>query len=964
MQWLDHLSSWLLHAAVFGAILLSLGGLAVWLCREPVYRIRIIRWTFVACLIVPAVQQLGLIPFYSLSLSRSDQDRSEARRSEAPEFAVASTPAPIDPPAAPSPFSETGFPAVTDGGLPGDPMQAAPSSAGEEQVASSTLGMVFDFAVLQRWVVVLYGAFVLGLLVRWAIAWRHRNGIARRARLAEARLRSILSSIGGAATDRARLLVSDEIDSPLMWGLWRPTIVIPTSLTRDSESVRLRWGLAHEWSHVRRRDFGIVLLAMVTRTVCFYQPAYWWLRRQLALSQDFLADAFAADQGESPEDYADFLVALARTRVSPEGSVTLGIGDRQSNLLRRIRMLVQSTRPILQQVGRAPALAITLVALMTVGGLSAVRLGAQPADSVAAAADQSGVANPAQEPAAKPVENNPKPVAAKQELPEPITYEGRVVRGDTDEPVPQAVVEVTHQLSRDPKTQKWITLRVTKHPCDAMGRYSFTLPPEEVAEPSLYLVVEAHHPDYQSKGRSGYSHTMIRRNLANGEPPFYSKIKLFPGKPLTATVLLPDGTPAKKTKVLAYTKAPSKEPGMSFERGAFQESQTDEQGRLRVIVATPGDGVLWIYHPDAAPLAHRIGDKRGELGELKLSEGTRVSGQVFDASGNPLAGVGFALRRKGDNEAADEFLNANAVSNGIRGGARTDAQGRFTTNPLPPGEYQARISGSYRDPTATHQPRVPQQQELPHVFAPQTITIDSEQPLDPIEIRAAPHLLVRGRFFDSEGKPRASHQQFLFGKVDGNFFQARSTRPQSDGWFEFRVPHGIEEVRLNFMTNEHSALRWRFKPDSPWHHGRQGDLGKLEQDLTTLEIIRYKAPILLVKVEDEDGALIRDFELQSRYETKMQDEMDGAFSMSRSGHVGFEKQPDGRHRSRQMLPDEETSVTVSKEGYASATEKVTLKEGEEREIRLVLKELPEGVAEEVGSGSFPPAEPLTQESNK
>ena len=43
----------------------------------------------------------------------------------------------------------------------------------------------------------------------------------------------------------------------------------------------------------------------------FYQPLFWWLRRQLRLCQDYLADDRAAAAG-SPEDYAACLVRLAR----------------------------------------------------------------------------------------------------------------------------------------------------------------------------------------------------------------------------------------------------------------------------------------------------------------------------------------------------------------------------------------------------------------------------------------------------------------------------------------------------------------------------------------------------------------------------------------------------------------------------------------------------------------------------
>ena len=65
--------------------------------------------------------------------------------------------------------------------------------------------------------------------------------------------------------------------------------------------------------------------------------------------------------------------------------------------------------------------------------------------------------------------------------------------------------------------------------------------------------------------------------------------------------------------------------------------------------------------------------------------------------------------------------------------------------------------------------------------------------------------------------------------------------------------------------------------------------------------------------------------------------MRGTFISGALGDIGFESQPDGRWRSSQMLPDEEVTITLEKEGYTSAPQAVALKEGEERELVFILK---------------------------
>jgi hypothetical protein len=177
----------------------------------------------------------------------------------------------------------------------------------------------------------------------------------------------------------------------------------------------------------------------------------------------------------------------------------------------------------------------------------------------------------------------------------------------------------------------------------------------------------------------------------------------------------------------------------------------------------------------------------------------------------------------------------------------------------------------------------------------------------------------------------------MIGRSNSQFVFLQSTRPGSDGWFEFRVTHGIDQAQLDFMTNEHSALRWRLRSGEPLQHGRQASLGRLEEDLTTLEIVRYTAPILLIKAVDKNGQQVRDFKVQSRYKAA-KSESGGMFV--EGGDVHFESQPDGRKRSSQLVPDEELTVEVIKEGYASEAQTVSLSEGETEERVFVLSPKP------------------------
>ena len=60
------------------------------------------------------------------------------------------------------------------------------------------------------------------------------------------------------------------------------------------------------------------------------------------------------------------------------------------------------------------------------------------------------------------------------------------------------------------------------------------------------------------------------------------------------------------------------------------------------------------------------------------------------------------------------------------------------------------------------------------------------------------------------------------------------------------------------MISDYGASRWRITAGEPLQWGREIKLGELNEDFTSLEIIRCTAPIHLIKAVDEDADLLED----------------------------------------------------------------------------------------------------------
>ena len=216
--------------------------------------------------------------------------------------------------------------------------------------------------------------------------------------------------------------MSDDLAFPVAVGVLRPAVLLPRWLVESHSETQLRPVLVHELAHVNRNDAVLRWLAAAFQVAFYYQPLFWFLRRQLQLCQEFLADAQAADSASSASDYAEQLVTLLKA--APIGLhrplPAIGIIEGRSELYRRIQMLVACPRRLeINGNGRWKAI-VGAALLVFAGSLGLVTLrAADPKQPDAAKTPDEAKTAEAQAPA-KPefkvhvVDSQGKPVAAQK----------------------------------------------------------------------------------------------------------------------------------------------------------------------------------------------------------------------------------------------------------------------------------------------------------------------------------------------------------------------------------------------------------------------------------------------------------------------------------------------------------------------------------------------------------------------
>jgi bla regulator protein blaR1 len=167
------------------------------------------------------------------------------------------------------------------------------------------------------------------------------------------------------------LLTSDELSSPISWGLMRPVILLNTRAVEASGEAEAI--IAHELAHVARMDWMKLLLARVATALFWFNPLVWILAREAHQLREETADdaVLAADIADT--DYAQLLVGVARHECPGLLLGAHGVAPSKSSLARRVARVLDG-KTVRGPVARSFALGVLAGAMLIAAPLAALTL--------------------------------------------------------------------------------------------------------------------------------------------------------------------------------------------------------------------------------------------------------------------------------------------------------------------------------------------------------------------------------------------------------------------------------------------------------------------------------------------------------------------------------------------------------------------------------------------------------------
>jgi beta-lactamase regulating signal transducer with metallopeptidase domain len=165
---------------------------------------------------------------------------------------------------------------------------------------------------------------------------------------------------------RVKVAESSSVSIPVAIGALDPMILLP-SRWQEWDSQKLRAVLAHELSHVARRDALTQLVSAVHRSVFWFSPLAWWLHGRLIDLAEQASDDSALQVVQDPAFYAEVVLGFFQS-LNAVPARWLGVSmARGARAGRRIERMLSSAVPLPARLkGRWVAGVVVVSVVLTV----------------------------------------------------------------------------------------------------------------------------------------------------------------------------------------------------------------------------------------------------------------------------------------------------------------------------------------------------------------------------------------------------------------------------------------------------------------------------------------------------------------------------------------------------------------------------------------------------------------------
>ena len=221
--------------------------------------------------------------------------------------------------------------------------------------------------------------------------------------VSDARIQDICREAKAALRVRSDIpmLYTKAVNSPALYGVIHPKLLIPEYLTGQISDEELKYILLHELVHWKRKDIPVVWLTVILKSLYWFNPLVWYAFYRLRQDCEVSCDAMVMSRirPEERERYGHLLIHLLELGIREKTApCSMGILPKKHFIKRRIVMISNYQKPTLKRILISVMLAVVIGATGMTGAQASASAPAatpvlpqQPSVGLAATAKEAAV---------------------------------------------------------------------------------------------------------------------------------------------------------------------------------------------------------------------------------------------------------------------------------------------------------------------------------------------------------------------------------------------------------------------------------------------------------------------------------------------------------------------------------------------------------------------------------------------
>jgi beta-lactamase regulating signal transducer with metallopeptidase domain/uncharacterized GH25 family protein len=506
---------------------------------------------------------------------------------------------------------------------------ASQNSAGEALTPAAWLSQLRRH--IQPWLPKLVTVWIVGVLIAtfrpllglYTVRRLQTVGVSRVGSAVEKMLQQSAQRLG--VKRAVEVLQSVLIQTPVVVGYFRPTILLPLCVVTGLPESQLELILAHELAHIRRHDYVINLLQTLVETLFFYHPAVWWLSRQIRGERENCCDDVVMANVGTRIEYGRALLAIEELRAAP---TVLSLAAGSGSLLTRIQRIAgYEPAPRIAGGGLLCVVFVAAMMLAAVTWAGAPNADPSPTTSTAKKSDATN----------KPDDKRPSTELAEWKPGQVLDVQ--FVNARTKEPLPNVKLEL--QFSGKGINFQDVKVQTT----DDQGRSQVHLPNSRPDAVRIY------------PSKKGFVPLRVYWDKDTDPPliPQTATVAMQPGTVWGGVVRNEKGEPIAGVKIsVHYWEQPHGNWNPHLRANIDTKTSTDKDGHWRIDVmpekVVEDEVRIFLVHPDYVsddlkramipmPVTARpsIESLRAETAVMTMRKGGTITGEVVDDDGKPIA---------------------------------------------------------------------------------------------------------------------------------------------------------------------------------------------------------------------------------------------------------------------------------------------------------------------------------------